>query len=198
MALTATFGSASSPATGQFVPKLAIGKWKLPAVLAVALGGVVYFQYGHLFVSEAEAETSTKEAAVEAKLEKKVVAKSTVVDRELNLPEIDLTEALEFDPFAPTPLLGDESPVEIVTAPPSIGPRLDAIDIEPDSALLQKFKATPIQLIYSDSRGNKVAIIGGKAVNVGDSFQGMKVLDITPGGLIVETIEPAEETPKRK
>lgn len=187
MAASATIGM-NVPSVPSMTGSMGLSKWKLPIVLAVAFGSVVYFQYGHLFVSEAEADTSSKAEVATAKAES-VKPSATHARDESELPEIQLSEALQFDPFAPTPLLGDESPVEIVTAPPSSTPLTNAIEIEVDSALLQKLKATPIQLIYSDSHGRKVAMIGGEPVHVGDTFQGMRVLDITPGGLIVEAAE---------
>lgn len=188
MAASATIGM-NAPSVSSITPSIGLAKWKLPLVLVLAFGGVVYFQYGHLFVSEAAADSSSKTAETSVAVDGKPGEATAIVSRDkVELPEIQLSEALQFDPFAPTLLLGDESPVEIVTAPPSVDPITNSVSIEVDSALLQKFKSTPIQLIYADSRGRKVAMIGGKPVHVGDTFQGLRVLDITPGGLIVETL----------
>ena len=188
MAITATLSSANPPASVGTSLMTGLTKWRLPILLIVAFGGVVYVQYGHILALTAPDKSVAQVTPVESDAATLPKIQRSDLPPVNSIPAIQLSVALQHDPFAPTALLGQVSPVEIVTAPPLNRTVTTPIeDISVDVNLKQRFKNSPVRMIYQDSQGRKVALIGNRTIHVGDMVEGMRVLDITPTALIVET-----------
>lgn len=189
MAFTATLSPATSASFGPTIPA-GLAKWRAPILLAVALAGVLYIQSGDADLSSTADKADEKSVATESATAEQPKARGGDLPPVIALPAIQLSQALQHDPFAPTALLGTISPVEIVSGPPparafTVPPE----EISTDVNLRQRFKNSPVKMIYQDSQGRKVALIGNRTVHVGDIVEGMRVLDITTTALIVETMQ---------
>ena len=166
----------------------------LMAVLAIAFGGVLWYQ-----LPGAEDPAAATAGADRASLPVATVANEQNIAAPdarpvTPWPKVRAVEARRFDPFALSPSLARRLADPNVTsaADPAVDP--EQVRKAADAERISILRKTGVSVVFQDKQG-AVAIVGSREVRVGDLLDGFRVIGIESDGVRLaapEHIEPQE------
>jgi len=182
-------------------------KLVLAIVLALAFVIVLIVQFGGSSAAKDPADDDDAKSSAANGRRKKPAAKPEAAEELMivaqppaDWPEMELAAVLGYDPFAVpdrfTTVATEPTPDQTPNAeePPQQQERLQRKAEE--QLILEDLQKEGVDVILGTAKDGYVAVIGSQTIRVGDEWDGFRVIDVRPDGVVLERLKPKRPEPK--